>query len=224
MTNPLIIFDCDGVLVDTETLANTRIAAFFTELGYPLTMAQARQKFQGKSVIDLSHELKAHTGRLINPEEISAQIDEALQSDVQAIEGVESLINTLIDKDIPICVASSGSVEKMQMTLGQTNLLPFLNDNLFSSFMVARGKPFPDVFEYAATQMQHNIKDAYIIEDSVTGVIAGVAAGARVLGYCGDPFNNPDKMKAVGATVFHDMSDVLDLIDINAPQTPLANP
>ena len=97
----------------------------------------------------------------------------------------------------------------MHMTLSQTRLFPLLKDVLYSADTVARSKPHPDIFEHAAKQMGHDIRQSVVIEDSVTGVTAGVAAGARVLGYCGDPFTDSEAMRAAGAETFDHMDEVL---------------
>ena len=212
MTLPLIIFDCDGVLVDTEALTNNKMAEIFTSLGFKISGPDCRARFQGKSMEDVCAVVSTILNTCVVEADLQDQINQTLAQHVKPIPGVEQLVETLINSSYPICVASSGTIEKMHVTLGQTKLLPLLKDLLFSATQVKRGKPHPDVFEFAAKQMGANISSAIIIEDSVSGVLASKAAGARVLGYCGDPFTQQDKLAAAGADVFFDMKDVMDLI------------
>ncbi|WP_419904999.1 HAD family hydrolase [Kiloniella sp.] len=205
---PLIIFDCDGVLVDTESKANERMAEIFTELGYPLTGPECRRKFQGQSMSTVCDEISGHIEQTLQPEAIQREINHALRSGVKAIEGVEKLVSTLIDAGIDVCVASSGTIEKMHTTLGQTSLLPQLEQVLFSSSQVSRGKPHPDVFLYAAEKMGYSPEHCIVIEDSLSGVQAGKAAGMKVLGYCGDDFTPQKTLSDAGAEIITSMEEV----------------
>src|SRR5690606_17330255 len=108
-------------------------------------------------------------------------------SGVRAIPHIEKFIHTVRDAGVASCVASSARVDKMHLTLGQTGLLPHFRDVLFSATMVERGKPFPDLFLHAAREMEVAPEDCIVIEDSVAGTRAGVAAGMRVFSYHGDP-------------------------------------
>lgn len=213
MSKPLVIFDCDGVLVDTEARANARMAELFTELGLPLTGPQCRARFQGFSMASVSAAVSEDIGRTVDPDAIQAEINLALASGVAAIEGVEELVETLFARGYSVCVASSGPVDKMHLTLGQTRLLPLLKDLLFSATEVTRGKPHPDLFEHAARRMGHDSRNAVVLEDSLAGVQAGVAAGARVLGYCGDSFADRAVLAAAGAELLECMSGALAMIE-----------
>ena len=210
MPTDLVIFDCDGVLVETEARMNDLMAAHFTSLGLPMTGAECRTRFQGHSLRDLctTHPDLVQLG--LDPEALRNQMYDGLATNIEAIPGVETLVETLIARKTPVCVASSGAMRKMHMTLGQTRLLPLLKDVLYSADSVARSKPHPDIFEHAAKQMGVDIHQSVVIEDSITGVTAGVAAGARVLGYCGDPFTDAKAMRAAGAETFDHMDEVLD--------------
>jgi len=212
MTLSLVIFDCDGVLVETEARMNDGLAAYFTERGLAMSGRECRERFQGHSLRDLCRHHPDIAPLGLDHEVLRDQMYQNLATGIEAVEGVESLVETLNDQHVPVCVASSGALRKMHMTLGQTRLLPRLKDVLFSADTVARSKPHPDIFEHAARQMGQNIKQSVVIEDSVTGVKAGIAAGARVLGYCGDPFTDADAMRVVGAETFTHMDDVLGLL------------
>jgi beta-phosphoglucomutase-like phosphatase (HAD superfamily) len=146
------------------------------------------------------------------PAHIRREVEIALSSGVQPIPGIGDLLAFLDDKAIPFCVGSSGSISKMHITLGQSGLLDRLRDVLFSAQDIGRGKPHPDVFLHAAKTMGYPCENAVIIEDSISGVQAGIAAGARVLGYCGDPFTDPDDLRSAGAEIIHTMDAVPSLL------------
>lgn len=210
---PLIIFDCDGVLVDTEGQANAVMAEYFTGLGYAVTANDCRKRFQGTSLSHVSETVGAELGIRLSVDDLRATVYAGLESGIRAIEGVETLIRDLSDAGFDICVASSGTRLKMRTTLGQTALLDLLGHVLFSAADVSRAKPHPDIFIHAARQMGYASSDAIVIEDSLPGVLAGRASGARVLGYCGDPFTDADALRAAGAETFTAMSDVPSMID-----------
>jgi beta-phosphoglucomutase-like phosphatase (HAD superfamily) len=209
---PLIIFDCDGVLVDTEGLTNRHLGQLFSSLGFKIDEDACRARFQGKTMLEVCADVSAVTGEEIDHTSVRRSINGALRTGVRAIDEVECLVETLIERSYPVCVASNGTVDKMQTTLSQTRLMPLLNDVLFSADDVARGKPAPDLFEYAAHKMGCDIRNSIVIEDSLPGVRAGTTAGARVLGYCGDPFTNKDELSNAGAETFEGMKTALQLI------------
>ena len=213
----LIIFDCDGVLVDTESHANDRMAEIFSAMGVAMSGTQCRALFQGRTMEDVCVQFAQMAGIAADPAlpgHIRSEVEIALSSGVQPVPGVSELMAFLDDRAIPFCVGSSGSISKMHVTLGQSGLLDRLRDVLFSAQDVGRGKPHPDVFLHAAKVMGYSCDKAVIIEDSISGVQAGIAAGARVLGYCGDPFTNPDDLKAAGAEIIHTMDAVPTLLRI----------
>lgn len=215
MRPQLVIFDCDGVLVDTEAVANDCMANVFCEIGFATTGPDCRRLFQGKTIEDVCREVANLTGQPYDPSFsgiVHERVEEVLAKGVEPVPGVIELVNDIARNSIAYCVASSGSVQKMQLTLGSVGLLPLMQGRLFSAQDVARGKPHPDVFVAAASAMNIHCRDAVIIEDSVSGVVAGVASGARVLGYAGDPFTDAGALSNAGAEVFHHMSDVNALI------------
>ena len=210
--HPLVIFDCDGVLVDTEARSNAYLADYLSALGYPISAEACRTRFQGGAMSRVCDAVRTETGIKTSVDQLRSAVYAGLETGVKAIPNVEDLVQTLIENDYPVCVASSGTHAKMRMTLGQTNLLDLVGNVLFSASEVARGKPFPDVFEYAMSRMGHGPDTTIVIEDSVAGVTAGHAAGARVLGYCGDDFTDPSALAAAGAEPFFDMNEAFALI------------
>ncbi len=217
MLPKLVIFDCDGVLVDTEAIANERLSAFLTELGLPLSRDECRRQFQGKMIEDVCRHVADLLGRPFDPSmpaHVRRTIEDAVAVDVKPVPGVIDLVHRVAASGASFCVASSGSIPKMHSTLGPVGLLPLMRDVLFSAQDTGRGKPHPDIFLTAAAAMGHRCEDAVVIEDSLSGVQAGVAAGARVLGYAGDPFTDAGALSDAGAEIVHRMEDVHDLIGL----------
>lgn len=212
----LVIFDCDGVLVDTETLANRRLSQWITQAGHEVSYEYCRQHFCGRSLVSVHAELKA-AGHDLGDDFIERWyrgIPDLFASGVETIPHVESFIAAVQDAGIAHCVASSARSDKMHLTLGQTGLLRHFRDVLFSATMVAHGKPAPDLFLHAAKSMGHAPADCIVIEDSLAGTRAGIAAGMRVFSYHGDPFSDREGMRAAGGILFDDMRDLAALIPL----------
>lgn len=212
MAKPLIIFDCDGVLVDTEQIASDCMAEIFRANGASISTEECRHRFQGMFAPEICLIIEQEYGVKIDAEAMREKVRLRLELGVDAIEGVVDLVKALKKEQYEICVASSGKIKKMKTTLGQTPLLDMLGEVLFSADSVGRGKPSPDVFLYAAQQMNRDPKHAIILEDSVPGVKAGIAAGSTVLGYCTNGATTPEMLAAEGAIPFTSMHDALDLI------------
>lgn len=180
----LLIFDCDGVLVDSELITNRVFVGMLNELGLALTLEDMFERFVGRSMPQCLSMIKELLGHDV-PAEFQAQfrvrIAAALKSELKAVAGIESVLKSVT---LPYCVASSGTHEKMQMTLGLTGLLPKFQGRMFSVTEVAHPKPHPDVFLHAAKQMGVAASSCAVIEDTPTGVLAGVAAGMTVFGFC----------------------------------------
>jgi HAD superfamily hydrolase (TIGR01509 family) len=180
----LVIFDCDGVLVDSEPITSRVFTQMLNELGLAVTVNQVFEQFVGNS---LAYCLE-RVGQLLKgdvPADFAHRYQqraaEALKRELKAVPGIEEVLEAI---QVPYCVASNGSMEKMQVTLGMTGLLPRFKDRLFSISEVARGKPHPDIFLYAAEKSGATPSACAVIEDTSTGVAAGVAAGMTVFGYC----------------------------------------
>lgn len=217
MPPKLVIFDCDGVLVDTEAIANEKLAEFLSELGLELTRDDCRRQFQGKMIEDVCRHVAELLGQPFDPSlppRVRQTIEDAVAVDVTPVPGVIDLVHRVAASDISFCVASSGSIPKMHSTLGPVGLLPMMRDVLFSAQDIGRGKPHPDIFLTAAAAMGHRCEDSVVIEDSLSGVQAGVAAGAQVLGYAGDPFTDADALQNAGAEIVHRMEEVCEVIGL----------
>jgi HAD superfamily hydrolase (TIGR01509 family) len=185
MTKPdLIIFDCDGVLIDSEVLSCRCLSEALAGYGIKLRVDQALDLFLGRSVSAVLEHYEA-LGHAI-PQQFAAElrtgIHAAFLSSLCPIEGVSSVLE---DLRIPHCVASSSDVDRVSFSLSLTGLAPHFDTRLYTSQMVARGKPAPDLFLYAAERMQVDPHRTLVIEDSISGVKAGKAAGMTVWGFVG---------------------------------------
>jgi HAD superfamily hydrolase (TIGR01509 family) len=199
----LLIFDCDGVLVDSEPLACQVDADVLTNLGLPYTADDIVRQFVGKSMSDMIARIEADHARAL-PQDFAERINRALfarfETDLKPIAGVREAILALPHLR---CVASSSVPERIALSLRVTGLAD-LFDNIFSATQVARGKPAPDLFLHAAQQMGARPEDCLVIEDSPAGVQAAIAAGMRVIGFTGGGHCGPDhadRLRREGAPV-----------------------
>lgn len=209
-----VIFDCDGVLVDSERIGVLIDQRVLKELGLNFTVDEIVEKFMGKSDAYFIETVEALLGNPVPDDwlaEINRQYLEAFEAQLEPVPGIVEALS-LIQK--PFCVASSGTKEKMRFTLGRTGLLGAFEGKLFSSSEVARGKPHPDVFLFAAEQMGWEASKCLVVEDSQAGVEAGLAAGMRVVAYAGG-FAKHDQFQHERLLVIQDMNE-LPLI-VNEP-------
>jgi HAD superfamily hydrolase (TIGR01509 family) len=214
----LTIFDCDGVLVDSEAAANRVMVDMLGQIGFEITLDECMARFVGKSMKTVQGEVEAETGLGFPdgwPEAIRARTIETLQREnVGPIPGVREVVEAHQSAGRSYCVASSGRVEKMHATLGSSGLLPLFDEVLFSATMVARGKPAPDLFLHAAKTMGHSPERCVVVEDSPPGVQAAIAAGMRVCAYAAAPYVDAAAYEAMGAEVFTDMAQLQGLLGL----------
>lgn len=230
----LVIFDCDGVLVDSEILSAQVFSESLAErYGIHVSPYYSLESYRGKSVPDCISMITAELTEKLNWHDVpQAERDErgrafwrhvqlqtlaACDDRLFAVEGVEAVLKQLQSKHIPFCVASNGKHEKMAVTLVKTNLMSYVDGNIFSFEDVVRGKPAPDLFLYAAKTMNVPAADTIVVEDSLTGVIAAKAAGMRALAYCppdeeGKPNSLIGQMTDLGAECFFHMDELIELI------------
>ena len=181
----LVIFDCDGVLIDSEIIVCRLTGEEFTRLGFPMTTQQVIERFAGRPEHEMIEEVEAEWGQAVPPEFFTClkrRIEEAYASELQIMPGVAELLDGL---GISFCVASSSYPAKLRLGLKAVGLYERFTPNVVSASYVAYGKPAPDVFIYAAGWMQTPVTKCVVVEDSVPGVRAAVAAGMRVFGYSG---------------------------------------
>jgi HAD superfamily hydrolase (TIGR01509 family) len=205
----LVIFDCDGVLVDSERLAIRTEAEVLFHLGWPLTESEIVERFVGRSATYMHEVIEEHLGRPVDWEtEFEARYEEVFAQELLPVPGVAEVVRQIT---VPMCVASSGSHEKMRFTLGLTGLLEVFGERLFSVDDVENGKPAPDVFLYAAEKMGVGPDRCAVVEDSVSGVTAGLAAGMTVLAFSGG-VTNATRLSIGPAVVFDDMHMLPELL------------
>jgi HAD superfamily hydrolase (TIGR01509 family) len=187
MTEPLqlVIFDCDGVLVDSERLAVRVEAAVLAELGWPLSQAEVVERFMGRSQAFMAQAILDRLGRRL-PDDWQDRLDRRYRAAFDAeLAPVDGIVEALDRIATPTCVASSGSHEMLRHTLGLTGLYQRFEGRIFSASEVAEGKPAPDLFLHAAARLGAEPAACVVVEDSRYGVEAARAAGMRAFGYTG---------------------------------------
>jgi HAD superfamily hydrolase (TIGR01509 family) len=212
----LIIFDCDGVLIDSEIIVCRLVSEVLTDLGYPITLEGVIERFAGRPQREMVADIEADWGRSL-PDSFFAECKlrtaEAYRTELRPIDGVRQVLDAI---DIPVCVASSAYPEKLRLGLQSTGLYDKLAPNLISASFVARGKPDPDVFAYAAGWMRRPVTECVVVEDSIPGVQAGRRAGMRVIGFTGGshcPPGHAERLIEAGAeTVLAHMQDLPTLV------------
>ncbi|MCC7054901.1 MAG: HAD family phosphatase [Gemmatimonadaceae bacterium] len=196
-----VILDCDGVLVDSEPIMNREFSAMLAELGLPYTPEENLRTYMGRSMKSCLEIIASQLGGPVPPDFIPGLEQRAYAAfarELQPVAGIEALLDRLDGTGTPYAVASSGSHDKMRTTLGITGLLPRLAGRITSATEVAHGKPSPDVFLLAAERLRVAPSRCVVIEDSLLGIEAALAAGMRVVGYAA--MMRVEDMQAAGAT------------------------
>jgi len=216
MASDLVIFDCDGVLIDSELIACRSCAACLAEIGIPVTADQIAERYIGVTATAMFADLEARFGiplPLDFAEKVRIRLMRRFNSELTAMPGVEAALSAI---QSPVCVASSSAPDRLRHTLSLVGLLSQFDPHIFSATQVARGKPAPDLFLFAAAQMDAEPSTCLVVEDSVSGVTAAVAAGMRVIGFTGGSHCKPghaERLRYAGATgVITAFGDLLPLI------------
>ncbi|MBW8483099.1 HAD family hydrolase [Actinomadura parmotrematis] len=207
----LVIFDCDGVLVDSEPIAVRTHVRVLAGLGWPITEDEVMERFVGRSTASINELIEARLGAAATAEAERRFVrlhTEAVDAGLRAVDGIADALAAI---DGPTCVASSGSHAKMRHTLGRTGLYEHFAGRIFSAAEVARGKPAPDLFLHAAARMGADPARCVVVEDSRYGVQAARAAGMRALGYAGG-LTPAAWLEGPATTVFDDMRDLPALL------------
>ncbi|HXZ09912.1 MAG TPA: HAD family phosphatase [Paraburkholderia sp.] len=182
-----VIFDCDGVLVDSEPITNRVLAEMLNELGWAISVEETIQIFLGKAVKDEAQRIEAQTGVPLTSEwlaQFRARRNAALERELVAIQGASSAVKALHDAlDGRVAVASGADRHKVEMQLSKVGIFDYFDGRIFSGHEMPRSKPHPDVYLAAADALNVDPKRCAVVEDTVTGATAGVAAGATVFGY-----------------------------------------
>ncbi|HEU4396427.1 MAG TPA: HAD family hydrolase [Actinomycetota bacterium] len=213
MTEPLqlVIFDCDGVLVDSERLAVRVEVAVLAELGWPLDEAEVIERFVGRSEAFMAEAILARLGDRL-PDDWRDRLDRryraAFDAELARVDGIDEALDRIAT---PTCVASGGSHEMLRHTLGLTGLYQRFEGRIFSASEVAEGKPAPDLFLHAAARLGAEPTACAVVEDSGYGVQAARAAGMRAFGYTGG-LVPPSRLEGPGTVLFDDMRQLPELL------------
>jgi HAD superfamily hydrolase (TIGR01509 family) len=208
----LVIFDCDGVLVDSEIIANVILLEMLNEIGLYLTLEEVFNICAGKSTaicIEIVQDMLGQPlpGNFAN--EFEQRTIQAFIKHLKPVQGIHDVLNKL---NLPCCVTSNSSHKWIRQALLKTNLLAYFSGKIFTASEIIRGKPYPDVYLYAAEQMGFSLQECVVIEDTPIGVMAGVNAGMTVFGYA--ELMKPRKLREAGASVvFNDMRLLPQLLD-----------
>ena len=212
----LVIFDCDGVLVDSEPLANASFSRALKAQGLDWSVEETMRRLMGRSLKSCVEICEVEIGRKLPDDFVEKMQVVTYQSfrdaPLQAVAGVKDAVEALQKAGFDTCVASSGSPDKMRFTLGLTGLWDLFDGRIFSSSQVPRGKPFPDLFLHAAISMNVQPFDCVVVEDSVPGIQAARSAGMRPLAYAGAPYADRSALMAAGGEPFDDMKQLPALV------------
>ena len=219
MARRLVIFDSDGVLVDSEPIASRILADVLTDFGFATSSREAIDRYTGISLKAVFAKIEAEWGRPL-PADFVATLRRrdiaAFRAELQPMPGVLETLEALDRLNVAKCVASSGTPAKLRITLGVSNLSRCFEPHIFSAEMVESGKPAPDLFLYAAKRMGVRPEACVVIEDSVPGIKAAQAAGMRSFGFIGGGHVPPGHRAALGkagaALVFVQMTDLPGLL------------
>ena len=207
----LILFDCDGVLVDSEPISTRVLSAVLAEIGLSLGEVATEQQFMGRSRAESVALIEQQLGRSV-PEGFvprwQSRVFEAFRQELKPVPGIHAALDRL---RVPYCVASGSDPARIRLSLELTGLLPRFDGRIFSATQVARGKPAPDLFLFAAHSLGAAPNQCVVVEDTVLGVQAAVAAGMRVLGYAAR--NPASSLAQAGAITLDDMAHLPELIE-----------
>jgi HAD superfamily hydrolase (TIGR01509 family) len=206
----LVIFDCDGVLVDSESISNGVLAEMLSAEGLPTTLAQARRDYQGLLLAEVRTRAQEQLGRQL-PGDWLGRYEQrraaVFRAELQPVPGAAQAVRAVSAAGLAACVASQGKLSKTRLSLELTGLRDmFVADALFSAELVPRGKPYPDLFLYAARAMGVDPGRCVVVEDTPSGVTAAVAAGMRAIGYAAD--SDERALRGAGAELVWALSEL----------------
>ncbi|QEH42882.1 HAD-IA family hydrolase [Chitinophaga sp. XS-30] len=207
-----IIFDCDGVLVDSEVIGIRLLLEMTAPYGVDMKEEDAVLEFAGRRLKEVIDMLQTRTGQTF-PDDLEQRFRErsfeVFQEEVEPVEGIRALLDSLT---IPFCVASSGPVDKIRLNLTLTGLIGYFEDRIFSAYDIESWKPDPGIFLHAAREMGFSPERCVVIEDSKAGITAGVRGGFTVFGYAKE--HNAKELESEGATVFYNMHELPQLLKL----------
>ncbi|HSL33907.1 MAG TPA: HAD family hydrolase [Candidatus Limnocylindrales bacterium] len=212
----LVVFDCDGVLVDSERLSIRVDVVYLERLGWPMSESEIIERFVGKSDADMRAVIEEHLGGPVPPEideEFGRLYRETFDAELTAVDGIVEALDAIVARGLRTCVASSGSHDKIRRNLGLTGLDGYFGERIFSATDVANGKPAPDLFLHAAAALDAEPARCAVVEDSVHGVRAALAAGMTAFAYAGGVTPAAAlSAAATGVVTFGDMRELPLLI------------
>ncbi len=215
-TFDLVIFDCDGVLVDTETINNEVISHLLKEAGLAMSPDEVARRTTGLAYSEMWEMLEDEVPGLLPADVLDQQLArevERFKTELLPIPGALEAVRCLMAAGMPMCVASNGAREKMEITLEVTGLIGYFGDKFFGVNQVVHGKPAPDIYLLAAQEMGVPPNRCVVIEDSYPGAQAGLEAGMTVLGYC--PNEDIWGLEALGIQTFNEMNVLPELLGVN---------
>ncbi|KEA54313.1 MULTISPECIES: 6-phosphogluconate phosphatase [Mangrovibacter] len=202
-----IFFDCDGTLVDSEVICSKAYVHMFHEFGITLSLETMYQRFKGIKLYEIIDTINHEHGVQLDKAELEpvyrAEVARLFESELAEIPGARALVESVT---VPMCIVSNGPVSKMQQSLGKTGMLHFFPGRLFSGYDIHSWKPDPALMFHAAEAMQVSPENCILVDDSMAGAQAGVAAGMHVFYLCADEHNQPIHHPRV--TVFHDLAQL----------------
>lgn len=215
----LVIFDCDGVLVDSEVISNGVLAQMLSAEGLPTTLSEARRDCQGLLLSEVLANAEAKLGRSLPTgwlADYERERAEVFRRELEPVPGASEAVQRVSAAGISVCVASQGKLEKTRLSLGLTGLIDLFPDGaLFSAYSVARGKPYPDLFLHAAGVLGAEPSRCVVVEDTPIGVTAAVSAGMRALGYAADA-DEAELRRAGAEALFSSLTELPALLGLVA--------
>ena len=211
MSVKLVIFDCDGVLIDSEPIANRVLRDLLAASGLKMSLEDVLTTFVGSTKDGCIVTAGKMLGRPL-PSDFGKRWDKALFTALRAVKPVAGVPELLAGMTVPFCVASNGNPDRMALALDYAGLMPWVRGKLFTAVEVAHPKPAPDLFLHAAKSMGVDPAHCVVVEDTPTGVRAGVAAGMRVFGYAAATHIPAKALKDEGAITFTSMGELPRLL------------
>ena len=206
-----IIFDYDGVLVDSEEISNQVLISMAKQYGLEMTLEQAIRNFNGRSLKDCLQQIEEKIKKRLPDNFVNEYREKsfiAFKTDLKPVKGVRDFIDNL---KISYCVASSGPVEKITLNLTTTGMFDKFKNKIFSSYQINSWKPDPDIFLFAANKMGFSISECVVVEDSLAGVISATKGGFKVFGFAKE--SNSQELIDEGATVFYNFNELAKLLN-----------
>lgn len=207
----LVIFDCDGVLVDSEVISVKVDQIVLTDLGWSLSVEEIIDRFVGRSHAHFLEVVEEHLGRKLSDDwekDYQHLYRQALARDLRLVDGIAEALKRI---NLPMCVASNGSHSKMEFTLKRADLWSRFEGRIFSASDVSQGKPAPDLFLHAASTLGFETQNCVVVEDSWAGVTAAIAAGMKIIAYTGG-ITAQHQLQAEGVTIIDHMSQLPEAI------------